>query len=49
VILVVNAGKTKRDLAVKARDMLNQVNAHILGVVLNNAQVDRSAYAYYGK
>jgi non-specific protein-tyrosine kinase len=49
VILVVNAGKTKRDLAVKARDMLKQVNAHILGVVLNNAQVDRSAYAYYGK
>jgi non-specific protein-tyrosine kinase len=49
VILVVNAGKTRRDLAVKARDMLNQVNAHILGVVLNNAQVDRSAYAYYGK
>jgi protein-tyrosine kinase len=48
VLLVVNAGKTKRDLAVKARDMLRQVNAHILGVVLNNAQVDKSAYAYYG-
>ena len=48
VLLVVNAGRTKRDLAIKARDMLRQVNANILGVVLNNAQVDKSAYAYYG-
>lgn len=48
VLLVINAGKTKRELAVKARDMLRQVNANILGVVLNNAQVDKSAYAYYG-
>ena len=48
VLLVVNAGKTRRDLAVKARDMLQQVNANILGVVLNNAQVDKSAYTYYG-
>jgi non-specific protein-tyrosine kinase len=48
VILVVNAGKTRRDLAIKARDMLRQVNANILGVVLNNARIDKSAYAYYG-
>lgn len=48
VLLVVNAGKTKRELAIKARDMLNQVNANVIGVVLNNAQVDKSAYAYYG-
>lgn len=48
VLLVVNAGKTRRDLAVKARDMLRQVNANLLGVVLNNAQLDKSAYAYYG-
>ena len=48
VLLVVNAGKTRRDLAVKARDMLRQVNANLLGVVLNNATVDKSAYEYYG-
>ena len=48
VLLVVNAGKTKRDLAVKARDMLQQVNANLLGVVLNNAKIDKSAYEYYG-
>lgn len=48
VLLIVNAGKTRRDLAVKARDMLKQVNANLLGVVLNNAKVDKSAYEYYG-
>jgi protein-tyrosine kinase len=48
VLLVVNAGKTRRDLAIKARDMLRQVNANILGVVLNNASLDKSAYEYYG-
>jgi non-specific protein-tyrosine kinase len=48
VLLVVNAGKTRRDLAIKARDMLRQVNANLLGVVLNNAVVDKSAYKYYG-
>jgi len=48
VLLVVNAGKTRRDLAVKARDMLQQINANILGVELNNAKIDKSAYKYYG-
>jgi capsular exopolysaccharide synthesis family protein len=48
VLLVINAGKTRRDLAIKARDMLRQVNANLLGVVLNNATIDKSAYEYYG-
>lgn len=48
VFIVINAGKTKRDLAVKARDVLQKVNANILGVVLNNAKIDKSAYEYYG-
>ncbi len=48
VFLVINAGKTKRDLAAKARDILLQVNANLLGVVLNNAKLDKSAYEYYG-
>ena len=46
VILVVNAGKTKRDLARRAKSLLEKVNAHILGVVLNNAPVERSMYTY---
>jgi non-specific protein-tyrosine kinase len=46
VILVVNAGKTKRDPARRARSLLDKVNAHVLGVVLNNAPVERSMYTY---
>jgi non-specific protein-tyrosine kinase len=48
VLIIINAGKTRRDLAIKARDILKQVNANILGVVLNNAEIDKSSYAYYG-
>jgi len=47
VILVVNAGKTKRDLARRAKSLLEKVNARILGVVLNNAPLDRGLYRYY--
>jgi capsular exopolysaccharide synthesis family protein len=49
VLLIVRAGKTKRDLAIKARRLLEQVNAPLVGVVLNDATVDRNAYGYYGK
>jgi capsular exopolysaccharide synthesis family protein len=46
VLLVVNAGKTKRDSARRAKSLLAKVNANILGVVLNNAPLDRSMYTY---
>jgi capsular exopolysaccharide synthesis family protein len=46
VILVVSAGKTKRDMARRAKSLLERVNAHILGVVLNNAPRERTMYAY---
>lgn len=36
VILVLNAGQTKRDNARRAKEALEKVNAHIIGVVLNN-------------
>jgi non-specific protein-tyrosine kinase len=49
VLLIVRAGKTKRDLAVKAKGILAQVNAPLVGVVLNDATVDSKAYGYYGK
>jgi capsular exopolysaccharide synthesis family protein len=52
VLLVINAGKVKRDLVRKAKANLDHVKARILGVVLNN-QVKNSAesyyYYYYGK
>jgi non-specific protein-tyrosine kinase len=49
VLLVVRAGKTKRDLAIKAKRLLAQVNAPLVGVVLNDASLDTKAYGYYGK
>jgi capsular exopolysaccharide synthesis family protein len=47
-LLVVDSGKVKRDVILKAKSNLDHVNARILGVVLNN--VDRKkdgAYSYY--
>jgi len=49
VLLVVRAGKTRRDLAAKARRMLDQVKANILGVVLTDATLEGQAYDYYGR
>jgi capsular exopolysaccharide synthesis family protein len=37
VLLVLNAGKTRRDHAERAKEMLEKVQARIFGAVLNNA------------
>jgi non-specific protein-tyrosine kinase len=47
VLLVVNAGETKREQAQGAIERLHAVNAHILGTVLNNAPVSSSYSAHY--
>jgi capsular exopolysaccharide synthesis family protein len=47
VMLVVWGGVTSRTLVNQARDLLSQVNANVIGVVLNN--VDLSASSYYGR
>ena len=47
VLLVFQAGKTSRDRARQARQILEKVKAHIVGVVLNNAEVEKE-YGYYG-
>jgi capsular exopolysaccharide synthesis family protein len=52
VLLVIDSGKVKREIAQKAKASLERVNARILGVVLNN--VNRNSgevyyYYYYGK
>lgn len=49
VLLVINAGHTRRDLARRAKGLLDKVGANILGVVLNNAQLERDYYKYYGQ
>ena len=47
VLLVVSAGKTKRDHAARAKLLLEKVNANVLGVVLTNAKLDMRLYQYY--
>lgn len=42
VLLVVKAGATKRDHVRLAKDRLEKVNAHLIGAVLTNAQLDKS-------
>lgn len=46
VLLVFQAGKTRRDRAREAHRLLEKVKANIVGVVLNNARLE-SGYAYY--
>ena len=49
VILTIKHGNTERDLAKKAVESLKQVNANIIGAVLNNIPVSKqSDYYYYG-
>lgn len=47
VLLVLRAGKTKREMAQRAKELLVQVNARILGVVLTNAKPDKALGNYY--
>ncbi len=47
IILVVLGGKTPRETLQRAKDVLHQVNAKILGVVINRVNIQRSDYAYY--
>jgi succinoglycan biosynthesis transport protein ExoP len=47
VLLVADAGRTRRKLAKEAVDRFQQVGAHLLGVALNRAKARRSEYSYY--
>ena len=47
VILVVKAGKTTRDLVLKAKRQLTDVGAPILGTVLNDFDMKAGGYRYY--
>jgi capsular exopolysaccharide synthesis family protein len=49
-MLVLDAQMGNRNLALKAKNALVQVDANIIGIVLNNVRQTRSAYhAYYNK
>ncbi len=49
VLLIINAGGTKRDHAQKAKALLEKVNAHLVGAVLNNVKIDTSLHRYYAE
>ena len=44
VVLVVRVGTTRRDHAARAREILERVNAHVLGAVMTNAVRETSTY-----
>jgi non-specific protein-tyrosine kinase len=46
VVLVVRAGKTRRDHTERARQALERVGAHVLGAVLTNARPERLTQDY---
>jgi non-specific protein-tyrosine kinase len=46
VLLVVKAGHTRREHALRAKELLERINIRVVGVVLTDASVDGSASAY---
>lgn len=48
VLLVVNAGKTRREHAERAKEVLEKARARIVGVTLTNAPLDSALKGYYG-
>ena len=49
VCLVVHSGKTVQDTVLRAKTLLENVNANVIGAVLNNVNVQRlyGSYDYY--
>jgi capsular exopolysaccharide synthesis family protein len=46
-LLVVSSGEAERDLVVKAKGLLEKVNAKILGVVINKMDSTKKGYYHY--
>ncbi len=49
VLLVVNAGQTRREHAARAKAVLERVRAHVLGAVLVNAETDAAVMGRYSE
>ena len=47
VVLVVQAGKTPRDVSLGAGTHLRNVGAKILGALINKVDLQKSEYSYY--
>lgn len=46
-LLVVSSGEAERDLVIKAKDLLEKVNAKTLGVVINKMDSSKRGYYHY--
>ena len=47
VVIVVKAGRTVREVALRTKMSLDDVNARIFGVVMNDVDLERRGYGYY--
>ena len=47
IILVIKSHQTEKESVIKAKELLDQVNAHIVGTVLNGKKQGESDYYYY--
>lgn len=47
VLLIISAGKTRREHAERAKELLERARVRIIGAALTNAQIDNSLNAYY--
>jgi capsular exopolysaccharide synthesis family protein len=47
VVLVVKAGRTMREVVLRTKQSLDDVNARIFGVVMNDVDLERRGYGYY--
>lgn len=47
VVLVIDAGRTRRQWAVSAKESLDKVGAHLLGVAVNRLRPQAGGYYYY--
>ena len=46
-ILVIRAGKTKKDSVCQAKELLSKVGANILGIVFNATEAEKGKYYHY--
>ncbi len=47
VLVIIEANATSRSLVARTRDLLMEVNANVLGAVVNKLNVRRAGYGYY--
>ncbi len=47
VLVIIEANSTSRSLVARTRDLLMEVNANVLGAVVNKLNVRRAGYGYY--